>query len=87
MKISSINSNINSLQSHNIIVRFKGDKKSDSKVIIDDDGKEYVKVPKWSHDLENWVFGVLTVITILQFINSLINKKSEPWESAYKELR
>ena len=61
---------------------FKGESK-DQKIIVEN-GKQYVKVPKWSHDLENWVFGILTGIAVLEIIHLLITKKPEPWEGILK---
>ena len=75
MQISSIK-NQNILQS-NVVNKtvFKGDSEPTVSSNKNDDDKKYVKVPKWQHDLTNWIFGILTGITVLQIIHTLMKNK------------
>lgn len=86
MKIAPVNLNIIPLHTYNN-VGFSGNKKKESNVVVDANGKEYVKIPKKKYDLENWTLGILAVIAVIQGIYSLVNKKPEPWEDAYRELK
>lgn len=72
MKIYNMNTNLSSPNRYNI--KFCSDKDNKSRIIKDDDGKEYVKVPKWQNDLGNIVGVVFLILTIFEII-SLISKK------------
>lgn len=74
MQISSItNSNILQPVVSNKTT-FKGDSEPALNVNKEDD-KKYVKVPKWEHDLTNWIFGILTGVTVLQIIHELMKNR------------
>lgn len=74
MKIVSINVNNISISSPNKNVKFSGESNVHTSTDNNDNDK-FVKVPKAQHDLENWIFGVLTGVTILQIIHILMKNK------------
>jgi len=74
MHISSIiNSNILQSKASNKM-GFRGNTEPAVNANKNDD-KEYVKVPKLQHDLTNWIFGILTGVTVLQIIHTLMKNK------------
>lgn len=59
----------------NIYQSFRSNNNKNQSDIDNNDNDKYVKVPKIQRDLENWIFGILTGVTVLEFIYLLANKK------------
>lgn len=78
MKISSINLNRTTLNSLNNNIGFKNTGEKQPNIDEKNDDDKYVKVPKLQHNLENWIFGILTLITIIQIIYFLTTRKPKP---------
>ncbi len=89
MKILRIEPNINLRQRQkNVIdISFKNNKINEANIIKDDNGNEYVKVPKSKYNFNKWSWRILIGLIILDIIYLLLNtRKPEPWEDAYKIL-
>lgn len=79
MKISSINLNRTTPNSLNNNIGFKNTGEKQSNIDEKNNDDKYVKVSKRQHNLENWIFGILTLITIIQIIYFLTTRKPKPW--------
>lgn len=86
MKLTSISSNVGQLYKQKNNLGFNG-KKAESRIIKDDDGKEYVKVPKSAYNFNQLAWGILIAGEIITVIYLLLNKKSEPGESLLKNIK
>lgn len=71
MKISNLNTGTIFHKNSKSNVRFTGE----SKTIKDDDGKEYVKVPKKQYDLDKLCGWILLGTLAIELIYVLLKKK------------
>lgn len=74
MKISSLTINSIPQTLSNKKVMFKNNNECQPNIDKKDDSN-YVKVPKWQYNLEQWVFGILGAITVFEIIDLVLNKR------------
>lgn len=72
MKISNVNTFAISPQNGKSNVRFTGEPET----VKDDDGKEYVKVPKSEYNRDKWGERIFWALLVFEIIYALLTRKS-----------